>query len=565
MKNASPVVKSQSHRLLSWGAFTVLCLCCLFLNRQTSASSLNASSDGDQLWIAQSDAESTTIFQLDFQAKRKELRNATQYDGQLINHGIANKTGGAWLVFKDRKVWSVTADPYEPGLPNSFQNRYVCNLPSGLTPLATAGDANDTQTLWMFARIESPKTLAHVDTPADKNFKPDNSNATRAFRILKINQGKIQSVILEDNIPKFRNVWLLSPTENQKVPTLIFADSHLQTLIIYFPNKDKLQWKSPKTYTLDIPQNELQFTLASNQIIMGSRSSNRDKKNLTIAIWNIREDLDNPTLINKLKLSTPITQGKNNKPSTPWRLIPIAGDSPSDMAIGIITFPLIDGKHQLASSSCYLNGSPMQSLENINTPSNLNPLSQPGPMVLVLVLSFSTIILYFFWKRDPEWNQLALPEGYLICDLSRRLIAGLIDLLPCLWLALNWYNLTATELYDLWQMEFIEQWDELKPMGMAIGTYIAHCTLLEILTKRSIGKWVMGLKVVSLNGSTPSFWQILSRNGMKSCELIAYFLLMLPMLSPYRQRIGDMVAKTVVVVKMPPNNNTTPNSNTPKD
>ena len=41
------------------------------------------------------------------------------------------------------------------------------------------------------------------------------------------------------------------------------------------------------------------------------------------------------------------------------------------------------------------------------------------------------------------------------------------------------------------------------------------------------------------------------RGVLKTFDLIAYPLLILMIISPYRQRLGDMVAQTVVVAKAP--------------
>ena len=58
---------------------------------------------------------------------------------------------------------------------------------------------------------------------------------------------------------------------------------------------------------------------------------------------------------------------------------------------------------------------------------------------------------------------------------------------------------------------------------------------------------MFGLRVTCLDGTTPKHWQIIVRNLLKAFDLIAYPLLLLPMLRPSRQRLGDLVARTIVV------------------
>ena len=551
MKNTlATLTKPIQHLRPTWVA-VFACLILLLHVKQAPAATLNATSDGQQLWISGVDKSNTTsIYQLDFSATHYKLRKATEFNNLLISNNMTSKNDGAWLLFKNKKVWSITAKPYEPGLPSSFNNQYICQLPEGLNPLSSAGISYDPQSFWMFARIESAKTLKEIDGKSYQ--KPTSPQATRQFRLLKIQQGKIQRVSLPEKEPNFRSVWLISPTQNQKVPTLIFADALHETLHIYFPIDHKAGWKPYKKFSLKTSQQKLQFTMVQKQLIMASSIGHPIKDKLDIKIWNLRDDLENPMPITTLSLNHNLNEEKSKYIyDYNWRLIPINGKTQSNAGLGVVAFPKNQDSFQLLSSNCYLDGSPMTSFNQVITQNQSQPLSQPGPIVLICVLMFSTLVLYLFWKRDPEWNQLVLPEGYLICDLSRRLIAGLIDLVPCLWLSMGWFNLTGTELYDLWQLEYVQQWDELKPIGTAIGLYIAHCTILEMFTHKSLGKWVMGLKVVGLDGTPPNFWQILSRNGMKSCELIAYYLFLIPVLLPYRQRIGDLVAKTIVVVKVP--------------
>ncbi len=568
MKNIFVLIKYCLPRLLPISAIAFLCFIHLFVPNHANANTLTATSDGNQLWLTNHQKNSTTVYQLDFRADRKELRKITEFNGTLAKDAITSKPQGAWLIFNDRTLWSVTAAPYQPGLPNSYNSQFISHLPSGLTPLSIAGISYDPQALWMYARIESPKTLATIDNTISEKTEIKNIQATREFRLLKIDHGKIKKIALPhrpQHEPKFKSVWLISPNQNQQVPTLIFADSLHQKLTVYFPDQNKPSWKPPKNYTPEFEHQELQFTMASDQLVMASRSSNRVKDSLNIRLWNLRHDLDTPLAISELRLTNESTASNTKSKTfditkqTKWRLIAIAGNAPSDIGLGIIAFQNTNNITQLISKSCYLDGSPMENFNNISTPNLSHPLTKPGPLVLLIVLVFSTLILYLFWKRDPTWNQLVLPQGYLICDLSRRLIAGIIDLAPCLWLAMYVHQLTSVELYNLWQLEFIDQWDKLIPIALAIGLYLTHCTLLELFTKRSIGKWIIGLKIVSLDGTTPTTKQILIRNGMMIFELIAYFLFILPMLSPFRQRIGDMVAKTVVVIKKP--KDITPNPN----
>ena len=56
---------------------------------------------------------------------------------------------------------------------------------------------------------------------------------------------------------------------------------------------------------------------------------------------------------------------------------------------------------------------------------------------------------------------------------------------------------------------------------------------------------LVGTRVISLDGSRPSPAAIVTRNLLRPFDVI---LLFVPLLSPLRQRVGDMAAGTIVVM-----------------
>ncbi|MEM9420307.1 MAG: RDD family protein [Planctomycetota bacterium] len=181
------------------------------------------------------------------------------------------------------------------------------------------------------------------------------------------------------------------------------------------------------------------------------------------------------------------------------------------------------------------------------------PLSESADTIILMgVVVVSMLLLFAFWRRDPTANALQLAEGDAVADLLRRGFAGLIDLAPGLFVATSVYGLPFEELYDRWPGRGVgATWDKMLPGLTAIGVVVGHTLVLEAATGRSLGKWVTGLRVTTLFGETPKLWQYAVRNLLKAFDLIAFLLLIFPVISPYRQRLGDMVAGTVVVTKAP--------------
>lgn len=180
-----------------------------------------------------------------------------------------------------------------------------------------------------------------------------------------------------------------------------------------------------------------------------------------------------------------------------------------------------------------------------------NPVAESADLLIMLgVVITSTVLLFSFWRRDPTANELQLPEGVAVADLMRRGVAGLIDLAPGLWVATTGFGVPWDELYDRWPGRGLgATWGEMLPGLAAIGIVVAHTLVLEAATGRSLGKWATGLRVMALDGEKPRPWQAATRCVLKTFDLIAYLLLILPVISPNRQRLGDMVARTVVVQK----------------
>ncbi|MBV9085304.1 MAG: RDD family protein [Acidobacteriaceae bacterium] len=104
--------------------------------------------------------------------------------------------------------------------------------------------------------------------------------------------------------------------------------------------------------------------------------------------------------------------------------------------------------------------------------------------------------------------------------------------------------------------------------GILIVFYLAAWLLYGILCEycwngQTIGKWLLGLRVVDAAGLELQFYQVAIRNLIRSLDLLPLFGLVggITMLCNRRlQRLGDLAAGTVVVRNRRP---TTPNFNTP--
>jgi uncharacterized RDD family membrane protein YckC len=137
-----------------------------------------------------------------------------------------------------------------------------------------------------------------------------------------------------------------------------------------------------------------------------------------------------------------------------------------------------------------------------------------------------------------------LAPGLVLAPLIWRFVAGVIDLLPFLvpcWFVFSRLDATSD---DAAAVMAATSW----PVYAALGGYLLYTWLFEALLGRTVGKMIFGLRVVALDGSRPTRGAILARNALRLVDVTMVAVpLVLVILSPLRQRVGDIAARTVVV------------------
>lgn len=174
-------------------------------------------------------------------------------------------------------------------------------------------------------------------------------------------------------------------------------------------------------------------------------------------------------------------------------------------------------------------------------------LNQPGRLIVSMALMAAVLVMFGIWRRDPANAKVTLPKGYQVAALSKRFLAVMIDLIPCGMVSSFAFGITMLQLIDQWPGMAIT-WEQLLPGLLTIALFTLHTTLSEVFTAQTLGKKMMGLTVCTMSGQQPDLWQVLLRNLLKILDLVAWYVLpMLVIVSAYRQRLGDVVARTVVV------------------
>ncbi|GGG78812.1 RDD family protein [Paenibacillus radicis (ex Gao et al. 2016)] len=128
--------------------------------------------------------------------------------------------------------------------------------------------------------------------------------------------------------------------------------------------------------------------------------------------------------------------------------------------------------------------------------------------------------------------------------MIRRLAAILIDsmiiLLPITPIFI-YFVVTHNHMDDLLGM------NDILRILISISPIIIYQIVCELLFKRSFGKMIMGLRIVSLDGGELKFWQIILRNVMRIVDHGLFMGVILIFITKKKQRLGDLLARTVVV------------------
>jgi uncharacterized RDD family membrane protein YckC len=133
-----------------------------------------------------------------------------------------------------------------------------------------------------------------------------------------------------------------------------------------------------------------------------------------------------------------------------------------------------------------------------------------------------------------------------IAGIGSRSLAAFLDYLVVVALAFVW--LVAVAFLATW---LTPAW---APALMVVGWFLlewGYFAGLEVATGgRTLGKMAVKLRVVTAEGGTPGPGPLLTRNLVRSLDLI--FGLLLMVLDPLSRRLGDRLAGTVVVHDRPP-------------
>jgi len=172
------------------------------------------------------------------------------------------------------------------------------------------------------------------------------------------------------------------------------------------------------------------------------------------------------------------------------------------------------------------------------------PIGQPAHqgawlMRLVMMGSLLPVLLWSFGQPPTS----PMPVTVKPAPLHLRILASLIDapfLLPGPVFA------SVTWIIKKTPPEAIESEMAFTMSALSMAAYLLYTTMFEGIVGRTPGKMILGLRVVRPDGSKPEPGRLIVRNLSRGIEIVI-FPLLFAMLMPSRQRMGDLIASTIVV------------------
>ncbi len=199
---------------------------------------------------------------------------------------------------------------------------------------------------------------------------------------------------------------------------------------------------------------------------------------------------------------------------------------------------------------------------NLVTPIDaLGTEAQPPPWLenrgwILLVLVALLMGLWVLRQRQMGGRPFLLPPRQRPASWAKRILAFLLDVTPFV-LLVSW----AMDLPEVDTQALLAVWrDNRWPGGdatrwllanlLSLGGYVVYAIVAETLFGATLAKRLLGMRVVGDGGGRPELLAVVVRNLSKLMEvqpvLIIVFLVW-PMLTRYRQRFGDVIARTAVI------------------
>lgn len=419
---------------------------------------------------------------------------------------------------------------------------------------ASAGDAQTEPTpeATPEAAPETTKEPASDEGAVEQGGSTDAASGLPVDRLLQLKHGVWKNRALPEDWPHGAEAWLVAENAQAVSPTLVALSSRSRSRVpvsvdvYHLVGEENRAWES-QTYLLgsSAEVGGLAFVGAEGQLLASRTHVDSGRVDAELSVLRNGKVLSAGTLsLDDVSPTRWSLLGTGTTAALLAQLPVDAGEASGDAERLRFRLTRMDVR-----GSTILEPTDI----GLKTRSVMDDLTQYIMLAFIAVLV--TVLMLAFWRRDASWNRLELPADLMVADLGRRVFAASVDMAPGLIGSMVWFGMSSQELLLHWPGNGIAHtFEQVLPGAVVIGVFVGHTTISELIFSRTLGKALTGLRTTALNGAPPKAWQLLVRGLLKALDLIpgAWLLLMLPLIAPHRQRLGDLVGRTVVVCDAPP-------------
>ena len=225
------------------------------------------------------------------------------------------------------------------------------------------------------------------------------------------------------------------------------------------------------------------------------------------------------------------------------------GEPPQVSRLGAKLVLVWSEKDKLFFGQCGLDGSLTR--EEMGSFDGSTPSASVEQMRTVFFwLTMGVLLILMFWPGQAmRPAPFALPDRLVAASLVKRIVAFVIDYMPFSTVAVavsfdhNQSFSTFRELTDAVATDTSLHYAAL----ISLIAYVAYCIVMEHRFGGTLGKLLLKLRVIGDSGRRATLREIALRNVAKIPEFFTVILLIFPVLTRYRQRIGDKMAWTAVI------------------
>jgi uncharacterized RDD family membrane protein YckC len=188
------------------------------------------------------------------------------------------------------------------------------------------------------------------------------------------------------------------------------------------------------------------------------------------------------------------------------------------------------------------------------SPSHLPSVGPSTEHLLQYALVLALITAYYLWRQGKIAVFVPIAEEHQYARLTNRALALLLDLIiiaPVWASLLYWIGTRGEDVPTIGEQLLLRP--EAHPLvwfwGYAIigAVFAVYATIFEYFLGATPGKRIVGCRVVIEQSRRGGLKAILIRNLVRPIEFHLPAIMLMVFLTPSRQRLGDVLASTVVV------------------